>query len=193
MARRFSNFISMHNISIFEFSNFYQFTPISIDILDFFLSVEHQYFYEFCKNLQFLLVQSEILSISTLSVYLFYLNFISMNFISKFIFPNFISMPLSVWPIFHFLSVFCYQYTDKKSLKMVILIKKEPMSPSIGFKKIFSNHQYLRLVKKMNTNFAKALPSHNSDPAEICNAHNHARQHQALCALLFFVRFFSRY
>ena len=106
MARRFSNFISMYNISIFEFSDFYQFTPISIEIFELFLSVEHQYFYEFCKNLQFLLVQSEILSISTLSVYLFYLNFISMNFISKFIFPNFISMPLSVWPIFHFYQFF---------------------------------------------------------------------------------------
>ena len=58
------------------------------------------------------------------TVFIFYLNFISMNFISKFVFLNFISMPLSVWPAFKFLSVFGYQYTDKKYPKMAILIKK---------------------------------------------------------------------
>ena len=36
-------------------------------------------------------------------------------------------MPLSVWPVFKFLSVFGYQYTDKKYPKMAILIKKKPM------------------------------------------------------------------
>ena len=38
IAMGFSNFISMYNISIFEFSNFYQFTLISIVILTIFIS-----------------------------------------------------------------------------------------------------------------------------------------------------------
>ena len=54
---------------------------------------------------------------------------ISMNVISKLDFLIFISMSLSVWPVFQILSVFGYQYTDKKCPKMVILIKKKPMPP----------------------------------------------------------------
>ena len=50
-----------------------------------------------------------------------------MNYISNFYFSNNISIQLSGEPIFHFLSVFGYQYTDKNYQKMAILIKKKPM------------------------------------------------------------------
>ena len=63
------------------------------------------------------------ISMDFISIF-FHMKFISMSFISKFDFLIFISMSLSVWPVFQILSVFGYQYTDKKYPKMAILIKK---------------------------------------------------------------------
>ena len=105
MARLFWNFISIYNISNIWIFKIYQFIVISSEILIIFISINTN---SVKISIQYI---SHFLSVWSISVFVYYLKFIS--------------MPLSVWSVFHFLSVFGYQYTDKKCPKMVILKKKK--------------------------------------------------------------------
>ena len=116
MARLFWNFISMYNISNIWIFKIYQFIVISSEILIIFISIN--------TNSVKISINFSFLSVWSISVFLYYLKFIS--------------MPLSVWSVFHFLSVFGYQYTDKKCPKMVMLIKKT-MGWTFGKKCVFLN------------------------------------------------------
>ena len=66
----------------------------------------------------------DILSVQTLSVFLNFSDIFSVSFISNFNFKKIYQYTVIRRANFSFLSVFGYQYTDKKYPKMAILIKK---------------------------------------------------------------------